>query len=82
MGPTLETTVDAINATFDTNVKGTIYMTAAVVPHMPHGGRIVNVSSTSSRLGQDTLPIYGASKAAIDSLTWSWAKEVRLTFHP
>lgn len=47
---------------------------------MPPGGRIINITSTASKLGMDDLPIYGASKAALDSLTSSWAKEVR-DFH-
>ena len=64
------------------NVKGTIFITQAAVPHMPFGGRIINISSTASRLGLDDLPIYGASKAAVDALTWSWAKEVRASFAP
>lgn len=66
-----------ITRTFDVNVKGPIFVAQAAVPHMPPGGRVINITSTSSKLGQADIPIYGASKAALDSLTWSWAKEVR-----
>lgn len=39
-------------------------------------GAIVNVSSTASRLGQAGHTAYGASKAALDSLTRSMAVEL------
>jgi NAD(P)-dependent dehydrogenase (short-subunit alcohol dehydrogenase family) len=76
VGPTLETTKEGIDLTFGVNVYGTIFLVQAAVPHMPRGGRIINISSVASKLGLDFLPIYGASKAAIDSLSYSWAKEV------
>ncbi|GKU06442.1 unnamed protein product [Fusarium langsethiae] len=74
-GETLSVDASDITQLFDVNVKGTIFVAQAVVPVMPPGGRIVNISSISSKMGDDSVPIYGASKAAIDSLTWSWAKE-------
>ncbi|KAK7427739.1 hypothetical protein QQZ08_005677 [Neonectria magnoliae] len=72
---TLEVKPEEIAKMFDINVKGPIYVTQAVVPHMPPGGRIINISSTAAKLGLSELPIYGATKAALDSLTWSWSKE-------
>jgi NAD(P)-dependent dehydrogenase (short-subunit alcohol dehydrogenase family) len=73
---TLEISKDNIHSTFNVNVFGTIFLTQAAVPHMPQGGRIINISSIAAKLGMDVLPIYGASKAAVDSLTYTWAKEV------
>jgi NAD(P)-dependent dehydrogenase (short-subunit alcohol dehydrogenase family) len=73
---TLEISKESIESIFNVNVFGTIFLTQAVVPHMPQGGRIINISSTASKLGMDVLPIYGASKAAVDSLSYAWAKEV------
>lgn len=58
-------------------MKGPIYVAQAAVPHMPPGGRIINITSTASKVGMHDMPVYGASKAAVDSLTYSWAKEVR-----
>lgn len=75
VGSTLETTKEGIDLTFGVNVYGTIFLVQAVVPHMPRGGRIINISSVASKLGLDFLPIYGASKAALDSLSYTWAKE-------
>ncbi|KAF5232582.1 hypothetical protein FAUST_8614 [Fusarium austroamericanum] len=74
-GETLTANQSDITQAFDVNVKGPIFVAQAVVPVMPPGGRIINISSIASKLGDDSVPIYGASKAAIDSLTWSWAKE-------
>ncbi|XXH01013.1 hypothetical protein Hte_007364 [Hypoxylon texense] len=75
VGETLEHTPEVINKVFDVNVKGAIYMAQATVPHMPPGGRIINITSTASKLGMHDMPIYGSTKAALDSLTFSWAKE-------
>jgi NAD(P)-dependent dehydrogenase (short-subunit alcohol dehydrogenase family) len=41
-----------------------------------HGGAIVNLSSQTARFGGDRLAAYAASKAAIDGLTISLAREV------
>jgi NAD(P)-dependent dehydrogenase (short-subunit alcohol dehydrogenase family) len=76
IGSTLEATKEGIDLIFGVNVYGTIFLVQAAVPHMPRGGRIINISSVASKLGLDFLPIYGASKAALDSLSYAWAKEV------
>ncbi len=35
---------------FDVNVRGVIFLSQAVVPHMKDGGRIINLSSIVARL--------------------------------
>jgi NAD(P)-dependent dehydrogenase (short-subunit alcohol dehydrogenase family) len=75
-GETLELKPEEITKMFDINVKGPVFVAQAAVPHMPPGGRVINISSTAAKLGLHDLPAYGASKAALDSFTWSWAKEV------
>ncbi|KAF5574514.1 3-oxoacyl-reductase [Fusarium pseudocircinatum] len=72
---TLAVTPKQLTEVFDVNVKGSIFVAQAVVPVITPGGRIVNISSIASKLGDNYIPVYGASKAALDSLTWSWAKE-------
>ncbi|TVY69893.1 3-oxoacyl-[acyl-carrier-protein] reductase FabG [Fusarium oxysporum f. sp. cubense] len=74
-GETLAMQPDQVSKTFDVNVKGPIMMAQAVVPIIAPGGRIINISSTASKVGPADMATYGASKAALDSLTWSWAKE-------
>ncbi|RAS63957.1 enoyl-ACP reductase-like protein [Lentzea atacamensis] len=39
------------------------------------GGSIINISSVTARTGTPIMSVYGASKAALDSLTLSWAVE-------
>ena len=62
--------------TFAVNVSGTLYCTRAVVPMMKSKGwgRVVNVSSIAAFTGQGSSIAYCASKAAILSLTRSFAK--------
>ncbi|KAF4460085.1 versicolorin reductase [Fusarium albosuccineum] len=73
---TEEPNVEQLTQVFQTNVLGPFYMVHAVVPHMPRGGRIVNISSTNSKRGNAKVSTYAASKAALDSLTWTWAEEL------
>jgi NAD(P)-dependent dehydrogenase (short-subunit alcohol dehydrogenase family) len=73
---TQQPNVEELTKVFQLNVLGAFYMVHYVVPHMPPGGRIINVSSTNSKRGNVNISSYAASKAALDSLTWSWAGEV------
>lgn len=74
-----EMTPEHLQNHFGINVFGTLDMTQAVVNlgKMPPGGRIINVGSCASKMGPgDGMGVYGATKAATDSLTASWAWEV------
>ena len=77
---TLEASKEFIEKIFAVNVNGPVFLTQAAIPHMASGGRIINITSVGSKLGLQYLPIYGASKAALDSLSYSWALEVTLVF--
>jgi len=57
------------------NILGPIILTQVAVPHMREGGRIINITSVTSKLGLPFFPVYSASKAALDSLTFSWSHE-------
>jgi 3-oxoacyl-[acyl-carrier protein] reductase len=61
----------------DLNIRATIALTQAVVPAMKskRRGRIVNLGSRAA-LGKAGRSIYGATKAAIVSLTRTWALEL------
>lgn len=39
-------------------------------------GRIINISSEASHLGRANTTVYSASKAALESMTRTWAKEL------
>lgn len=63
-------------AVIDTNVLGAANMCYCVARHMIDrgGGHIVNVSSRGAFRGEPTGPAYGASKAALNSMSQSLAK--------
>jgi 3-oxoacyl-[acyl-carrier protein] reductase len=65
-----------IDEHFAVNVRGMILLTREALPHLPDGGRIINVASELAYLGRASASIYCASKAAILGLTRSWAREL------
>ncbi|WP_431240887.1 SDR family NAD(P)-dependent oxidoreductase [Mycolicibacterium aichiense] len=74
---TVDQDLAAFETTFDTNVRGTYFLTAGLVPGMlrRHRGSIVNVTSMVASKGVGGASTYGASKAAVEALTRSWAAE-------
>src|SRR3954451_7537329 len=75
--PTHETKPDDFDATFDTNVRAPFFLTAALAPKMAKrgSGSIVNVATMVAHFGLPGASAYGASKAALVSLTQTWAAE-------
>lgn len=73
----MQATKEDLERGFSVNVFGPVYMIQAVVPVMPRGGRIINISSIASKLGMPVIPLYGAAKAAQDQLAYTVAMEVR-----
>jgi len=66
-----------LNELLDTNLRGLFWITQAMLPKLRDGARIVNLSSTAGRVGiAGGRSLYGATKAAVDSLTKSWALEL------
>ena len=55
----------------DVNLTGAFRMTRAALPQMLEQGKgvIVNISSVASLIGLPALPVYAASKGAIDAMT-------------
>ncbi len=70
------------DATMDVNIKGTFLVNKAAVIQMraqsgaPEGGRIINLSSTSGKMGEAWLTHYCASKFAVVGFTSALAREV------
>ncbi len=74
---TVEQDVASFESTFDTNVRGTYFLVAGLVPGMlarGHGS-IINVTSMVASKGVPGASVYSASKAAVESLTRTWAAE-------
>jgi len=76
-GPTTEFSEDDIDAAWAVNVKAPFLLVAALVPAMiaQESGSIVNISTMVANFGLAGMGIYGASKAALQLLTKSWAAE-------
>ncbi|BBX21948.1 3-oxoacyl-ACP reductase [Mycolicibacter terrae] len=74
---TVEQDVASFESTFDTNVRGAYFLVAALAPGMMRRGRgsIVNVTSMVAFKGVAGASSYSASKAALESLTRTWAAE-------
>jgi NAD(P)-dependent dehydrogenase (short-subunit alcohol dehydrogenase family) len=74
---TVEQDVASFERTFDTNVRGSYFLTAGLVPGMleRRRGSIVNITSMVAAKGVPAASVYSASKAAVESLTRTWAAE-------
>ena len=74
--PTPDATRESYEAMFDVNVRAPYFLTAALAPKMAgRGGAIVNVSTMVAELGMAGSSAYAATKAALASLTRTWAGE-------
>lgn len=69
---------DCLQTVFATNVFGTFYACREAVKRMKQtrGGTIVNVSSEAAKFGGNKLAHYAASKAAVNTFTIGFAREV------
>ena len=70
-------TEDHFHRQFDVNVLGVLLASkAAVAQFDAAGGSIINISSVASTLAPATFAVYAATKAAVDAVTRSLAKEL------
>lgn len=77
MMPLGEVTAEGINRVFATNVTAPSLLASAAMPCLRASrGSVVNVSSTYGHRPIAQASHYGASKAAIEHLTRSWALEL------
>ena len=75
--PTADLPTATYEALFANNVRAPFMLVAAFAPKMVANGAgsIVNISSMSAKVGLALGSAYGASKAALESMTRSWAAE-------
>jgi NAD(P)-dependent dehydrogenase (short-subunit alcohol dehydrogenase family) len=75
--PLEQSTGETVRRQFEVNVLGTTFVTrAALAALRASKGSVVNISSASGHKPSPGAAHYGASKAAIESLTRSWAVEL------
>jgi len=76
-GPTEKTTVEDFDSMFASNVRAPYLLVGAFAPAMAArgSGSIINISSMAGRIGLPDGAAYGATKAALASLTQGWTAE-------
>jgi len=76
-GATAELDVNTFDALFVSNVRSVYFLVAAVAPGMVARGKgsIVNIGSMAGEIGLAGGAAYGATKAALSSMTRAWAAE-------
>lgn len=75
--PTEEVSEAALLESYQANVIAPFLLTGAVVPAMAERGHgaVINVGSITGLIGGDRSALYSSTKAAVHSLTKSWAVE-------
>ncbi|ESZ97517.1 hypothetical protein SBOR_2064 [Sclerotinia borealis F-4128] len=73
-----EITIDDFQWQYKINVLGPLLLLQAALDYLPHdrSGRIINLSSVSSSQGYVGQTVYGGTKAAVDAMTRTWAREL------
>ena len=75
--PLEEVTPEHFHKQFDLNVLGLLLATQEVVKHFgPAGGSVINLSSVVATAALPGASVYSATKAAVDAVTRSLAKEL------
>ena len=71
-----EVTEDEFDQFFSINLKGTFLVCQQAARRVESGGRIVNISTTMTRMMVPDFGLYSASKAAVDQITRAMAREL------
>lgn len=76
--PVEEVTSEDFIRQYSVNVLGPILLLQAAMLYLPtdRSGRIVNLSSVSASLGFSGQSVYGGTKAALEAMTRTWAREL------
>ncbi|MCF7699855.1 SDR family NAD(P)-dependent oxidoreductase [Loktanella sp. M215] len=69
-------TSEHIDTMFAVNVRAAMLVAREVLPHLPDGGRIINIVSELAYLGRAGGAVYAGTKAAMIGVTRSWAREL------
>jgi 3-oxoacyl-[acyl-carrier protein] reductase len=71
-------TIEEYERQYRINVLGPLLLMQSALPYLPtdRSGRIVNLSSVSSSEGFKGQSVYGGTKAALEAMTRTWAREL------
>ncbi len=69
-----EISTEEFDRTLKTNLYAMFWLTKAAVPHMPHGGAVINTSSIQADAPSPQLLPYAMTKAAIQNFTGGLAQ--------
>jgi len=75
--PAVEQDPESFELSFATNVRAPFFLVAQLAPRMVArgSGSIINISSFAASIATPGLSVYSATKAALNSLTRTWAAE-------
>jgi len=65
-----------MRAQFATNVHGPLALLQAALPHLPDGGRVINITSLVQLFPLPGTSAYAGAKGAMDAMTRVWATEL------
>ncbi|XBS70309.1 3-oxoacyl-ACP reductase family protein [Acerihabitans sp. KWT182] len=69
--------LEDIDAMINVNVRGVVLTTQAALPHLGHGGRIINIGSClAERVPLTGISVYAMTKSALLALTRGLARDV------
>ncbi|MFI5778885.1 SDR family NAD(P)-dependent oxidoreductase [Nocardia sp. NPDC051570] len=77
LAPTVAQDADGFDNAVAVNLRAPYFLTAAIAPKMiaRESGSIVNISSMTATVAMPGFSVYSATKAALESLTRTWAAE-------
>jgi 3-oxoacyl-[acyl-carrier protein] reductase len=64
-----ETSEETFDQISNVNMRSLFFVTQKILPKIPEGGRIINISSAVTRTYFPAIPAYSASKGFVDTLT-------------
>ncbi|WP_269914464.1 SDR family oxidoreductase [Acinetobacter sp. HY1485] len=77
LAPIADTTDDMFDQQINVNLKGTFNTLREAAQYLREGGRIINFSTSVVGLKLENYAVYAATKAAVETMTAIFAKELR-----
>ncbi|MCY9660165.1 SDR family oxidoreductase [Paenibacillus chondroitinus] len=76
VAPIEDTTEEAFEEMMNINVKMPFFLTQQALPRLRNDGRIINLSSSITRISLPAIPAYSMSKGAINTLTLALSNQL------